>query len=313
MNQPFLALDTQWPAIFQQLKAQNTAVFMRGDGGDFLYKAAGARYTDDVRTLHWGQVWPWVQAARRRGTSWPKVIWWYYLWPMLPLAVQYQVDRRRPRHSFGIVPAWMSPGFCRRAHTAERMYRPALPKRFDSPARQAQFEDLVNWLTQTIMTELHGSRGRQAGLEFREPYLDSRLVEFLLAAPLELGARPGDAGSRWILRAALQGVLPEKIRLRTTKAFGLPTDRKALHFIENQDKIHQLFLGSKLASFGLVSDIMIDAGWLSLLRGETGHPGSAGFMRALSLELWLAAYASSSSQIRFIELADWQAGDYRLV
>ena len=305
MNIPALCIDTQWPEFMQAVRDQGCNIFMRGDGGDMLYRAASYRYVDDVRALRWGRVWPWVQAGRREGSSWVRLIWWFYVWPLLPLRLQYQVDRYRPRRSFGVTPAWLKPDLLRQARTAERLYCPVLPKRFDSPARQAQYEDLLNWLTQTIMTELYGGWGRQAGLEFREPYLDRRLVEFLLAAPLELGAKPGAAGRRWILREAMHGVLPEKIRTRKSKTFGSQTFNSPLLDRGNQDKITQLFSESRLESSALADVILLQS-----INESKVHTGGTGIFRAIFLELWLRAHSSLPVKIIFRELSKWQPCDY---
>lgn len=52
-------------------------------------------------------------------------------------------------------------------------------------------------------------------VESRVPYLDQQLVEFMLSMPDNAIIR--DGWSRWILREALKGTLPEKIRLRRWK------------------------------------------------------------------------------------------------
>ncbi|EDQ03430.1 Asparagine synthetase [glutamine-hydrolyzing] 3 (plasmid) [Sulfitobacter indolifex] len=48
------------------------------------------------------------------------------------------------------------------------------------------------------------------------PFYDRALVEFCLSMPSEVKLRKGM--SRWVLRMGLAGLLPEKVRLRTTKA-----------------------------------------------------------------------------------------------
>lgn len=48
------------------------------------------------------------------------------------------------------------------------------------------------------------------------PFYDKNLVEFCLSVPSEAKLRDGT--TRWVLREGLKGVLPEKIRTRTTKA-----------------------------------------------------------------------------------------------
>lgn len=52
-------------------------------------------------------------------------------------------------------------------------------------------------------------------IEARVPFLDYRLVEYIYALPDEYKIK--DGYTKYVLRAALRGVLPEKIRLRTDK------------------------------------------------------------------------------------------------
>ncbi len=60
-------------------------------------------------------------------------------------------------------------------------------------------------------------------VELREPFLDYRLVEKTLASPPELKVNKGY--TKWILREAMRGTLPEKIRLRQDKVgFDNPSD-----------------------------------------------------------------------------------------
>ncbi|MGI2325475.1 MULTISPECIES: asparagine synthase-related protein [unclassified Methylococcus] len=58
--------------------------------------------------------------------------------------------------------------------------------------------------------------GRHGVLEFRHPFYDARLVEFLLSVPSEEKRRQGT--TKLILREAMKNVLPEALRLRTGKA-----------------------------------------------------------------------------------------------
>ena len=62
----------------------------------------------------------------------------------------------------------------------------------------------------------HEDRNSMAhSIESRHPFLDYRLVEFAVNCPPDLKLR--DGWSKWILRNAMKDILPEKVRLRTTK------------------------------------------------------------------------------------------------
>jgi len=54
------------------------------------------------------------------------------------------------------------------------------------------------------------------GIEYRHPFFDKELVEFALSLPPEMKYKGGTI--KWILRKAMDGILPDKIRDRTDKA-----------------------------------------------------------------------------------------------
>lgn len=81
------------------------------------------------------------------------------------------------------------------------------------------------------------------------PFLDKRVLEFCLAAPGNLKIR--DGYQRYLIRGALAGILPEKIRWRTTKQLFSPdyprrfaaqvgTVRDFLRAIGRRDPVHQI-------------------------------------------------------------------------
>lgn len=55
-----------------------------------------------------------------------------------------------------------------------------------------------------------------AGITPRYPFFERRLVEFCISMPSDVKLR--DGATRWVLRKAMTGILPERIRTRTTKA-----------------------------------------------------------------------------------------------
>lgn len=57
---------------------------------------------------------------------------------------------------------------------------------------------------------------QQYGLEYRYPYLDVRLVEYFYSLPSEYKYR--DGMGRYLFREIMDGILPDKIRMRTHKS-----------------------------------------------------------------------------------------------
>jgi asparagine synthase (glutamine-hydrolysing) len=73
-------------------------------------------------------------------------------------------------------------------------------------------------------TELHHA-GR-AGVDMRRPYRDRRLIELALSLPAHQLYRPGR--TKWILRQAMKGLLPESVRLRQRPNSLLPLCARGL-------------------------------------------------------------------------------------
>ena len=59
-------------------------------------------------------------------------------------------------------------------------------------------------------------------VEARVPYLDHKLVEFAMSIPSQLKYRDGE--TKYILKRALEGVIPERVLNREKKGFGVPLD-----------------------------------------------------------------------------------------
>ena len=59
-------------------------------------------------------------------------------------------------------------------------------------------------------------------VEARVPYLDHKLVEFAMSIPSSLKYRDGE--TKYILKRALEGVIPEQVLNREKKGFGVPLD-----------------------------------------------------------------------------------------
>jgi asparagine synthase (glutamine-hydrolysing) len=61
------------------------------------------------------------------------------------------------------------------------------------------------------------------GLEARSPFLDHRLVEFAASLPVHMKVRNGQ--TKYLLKSAMRGTLPDTILDRDKMGFGVPIDR----------------------------------------------------------------------------------------
>ena len=59
---------------------------------------------------------------------------------------------------------------------------------------------------------LHAKMGRAAGLEIRDPSADARLLAYTWSVPDQVFIDPERGEDRWLIRAAMQGRLPDRVR-----------------------------------------------------------------------------------------------------
>jgi asparagine synthase (glutamine-hydrolysing) len=123
------------------------------------------------------------------------------------------------------------------------------------------------------------------GIEVRHPFCDFRLVEFALSVPPPLKLRNGV--SRYILREALSGTLPDPIRHRAGKGDLSDVSERGLRVYEH-DAIASVARQS--AKFGYP---YLDAKRVRAVAQRAMEPGSADAMasvwRTLTLARWMEA------------------------
>jgi asparagine synthase (glutamine-hydrolysing) len=123
--------------------------------------------------------------------------------------------------------------------------------------------------------------GGYTQVEWRHPFLDRRLVDFLLHIPQNL--RTWQGIDRVILRKSLRQILPEPIRRRgKSNNFGQLTERG---FFKEKTRLTALTRNSQLEKLGLVSSQILSK---SLIDFWAGKPVLYRYLfNTLSLEAWL--------------------------
>lgn len=82
--------------------------------------------------------------------------------------------------------------------------------------------DVNNYLPDDLLVKMDVATMAYA-LEARSPFLDHRLMEFMARVPTRLKLRGGE--SKYLLKSALRGILPDVILDRPKKGFGVPLGR----------------------------------------------------------------------------------------
>ena len=132
---------------------------------------------------------------------------------------------------------------------------------------------------------LEVANASRAGVEIRRPFRDRRLIEWMLSIPAHLLYRPG--WTKWILRQAMVGILPERVRCRRQVTSLLPLAVRGL--VEKESRTVQGLLDPSDAAWRRY----VRADWLaetfpSRLRRNLDGIETVIPWQCLCFELWTA-------------------------
>jgi asparagine synthase (glutamine-hydrolysing) len=179
----------------------------------------------------------------------------------------------------------------KKASALERLATPALresarssPRLIGAGANLAERQK-IDLLTTSIPKLLrHEDRNSMAhSIESRLPFLDYKLVEFAVRCPPSLKLR--DGWTKWILRAALDGTLPDQVRLRKSK-LGFNTPEPDWLRIGLRNGHGQLWQSPSLQMGKYLSADKLARECSRFLNQESGFLPAETLFRALSLEMW---------------------------
>jgi asparagine synthase (glutamine-hydrolysing) len=89
-------------------------------------------------------------------------------------------------------------------------------------ATQMMLVDMLSYLPGDILTKVD-RMSMAASLEARVPLLDHRVIEFAVALPSHLKIQDGTG--KWLLRRAIEGIVPPAVLQRPKQGFGVPLGR----------------------------------------------------------------------------------------
>ncbi len=137
----------------------------------------------------------------------------------------------------------------------------------------------------------HEDRNSMAhSVESRLPFLDYELVEFAVNCPPAFKLR--DGWSKWLLRNAMKGILPEPIRLRKTKlGFDAPEDAWIRLGLQNGHR--ELWESPKLRMERFLDGASLARECIKFLRRAPSALPASAIFRAVSLELWAQVHCVS--------------------
>ena len=207
--------------IYRAAREQGVRVMLDGFDGDTTISYGHERLPELFRTFHWGALLREVRSLRWRvfGGRLPlwRVLWAYALSPLIPAISRphWRTDRGRRRQMPWGGDSPIAESLAARVGLDGHMLRLERGRnhRFVS-ARETHRQSLESPLIPYAL-DLADKAAAACAIEARYPFFDRRLVEFCLALPADQKLRGGH--QRYILRRAMEGILPPEIQWRDSK------------------------------------------------------------------------------------------------
>ncbi|MGD0305057.1 MAG: asparagine synthase (glutamine-hydrolyzing) [Candidatus Acidiferrales bacterium] len=228
---------------------------------------------------------------------------YFYLWHLLrggnPRFVResllFSRNGTRSHWTFGSVTRYLPTAMRRRFSLTERVCQPDFCEesrdlRSGLGATTSVSERQKADLTYASIPAMLHSEDRNSmahSVESRLPFLDYKLVEFAVNCPASL--KMHDGWSKWLLRVALEGTLPDKIRLRKTKlGFSTPEPEWIRQGLQNGHRKEWDTATPRLGRF--ISTPALSAECDKFLRGVPHALPANWLFRAIELELWAGVH-----------------------
>lgn len=255
-DEPFgsTSIFAQWN-VFAEARRHGLTVMLDGQGADEQLAGYHGFFAAWFTQLWKGFRWvTWVREVRawRRRHEYP-----YRMAPML-MADQMLPPTLR-RWALKIIGRPLNPSWLQRSFLEKASSRFSDPER-SSPGLRGSVYNMSRaklMLTSLPMLLHYEDRDSMAhSIEARVPFLDYRLVEFILSLPDALKVNGGE--TKYVLRAAMDGILPDAVRRRQDKlGFVTPeevwirelaTEQFAARLNQAAEQIPQVFNRESLTS-----------------------------------------------------------------
>lgn len=253
-DEPFgsSSIYAQWH-VFRLAAEHNVKVMLDGQGAD--EQLAGyhgfyaARFGSLLRTLRLGKLASEMAEVRRVHAMGAKQLLAYAASTLLPEGLKQSVRHLAGRPAVKPV-EWLD---MRRLGVTPADPFLALGAKASSVRELSLLQLLYTNLPMLLHWEDRDSMAH--AVESRIPFLDYRLVEFVLGLPDDL--KIAGATTKRVLREAMQGVIPEKIRIRTDK-IGFATAEEAWVRQECPEAFRAMLRDAMEASSGVLSPKALD-------------------------------------------------------
>ena len=217
--------------VCDQLDRTGTRVLLTGEGGDEWFAGSHAHWPDLLRQGRWSallrdglKAWPdrSVAVAARRIAYHGAMPW---------LSARYRAQMFHPLLAYGDgPPPWIRADWAARIGLRERWQGRRSPVTLPTFAQQSRYN---HFASSRHLFENLPAYAESRGVELRHPLHDLRLTTFAMGA--DGTVMRADGQKKYLLREAMRGTLPEKVRRRADKtAFNVATGDALLSLLRQR-------------------------------------------------------------------------------
>ncbi len=285
LESPFQSFTSCMRYLYERCQGLGITVLLTGHGGDSLLTGSGLSYLDRLLRGDLGVFRDMRVHAALHHRSMRALVSRYLLRPLIPNAVKATLQTQSPWQDPAF-PAWIEPQFANRIGLSRRLRTQSRLPGITSRSRHERVTEMLHLGSVARATYFLDRTASEFGLECRHPFLDRRLVEYVLSLPDEQLFHAGR--TKVVLRNSLRGTLPEAIRNRQDKTYSAAFVDFSLRKI-SADKISMLFEDPICAALGFINRFELRRAWDDFRTGSKPMKGTA-FWFPLTLETWLRHY-----------------------
>jgi asparagine synthase (glutamine-hydrolysing) len=269
------------------LQAGQYRVILSGIGGDELLGGVPSPVPELADHLASGE----FNLLFRRATAWSLTTRTPLMHMLLNVGASTFSVYRQPSLDRKSVPPWLRPALLDIYRANILQEAPDIQRTF-SRRPSSIFNSLAWWtIVETLPNRIPETLARY---EYRYPYLDRDLVEYLFSVPRNQLVRPGRRRS--MMRRALINILPTEILERRRKAFIVRGPLDILR--QKKETIDEIVRCSWSVDHGLVDPVRLRSSLAAVIQGDEPRWWPS-LVRLISFELWMKGYAKQQWPVPF--------------
>jgi asparagine synthase (glutamine-hydrolysing) len=192
----------------------------------------------------------------------------YCVLPSLPHSLRIPLRKIKRLLLGNGFPSWVNKDCLRIEGIYERLRLSGCNLQFPTQVQRRIYELFWFGWNGNVAMDCEERLSSRFGMESRFPFFDRRLVEFLLAVPDE--QRWSGCWPKMILRTAMEGILPEPVRMRQDKAeFSCLLDLELKG--KQAEKIREIIRTSRLGRLGIIDSNRLEQLFEDYQKGIGGN------------------------------------------